>query len=228
MAGSTGNAILDGLPSQLRNSLLTHLRPVELPVGTMISKAGESPANAHFMTSGITSVVTYMSDGVGAEVGLIGSEGLVEAFHLLGPANSPSTSFVQVKGNALRMPFETLREKIFQSEKLLMSILGFVQRYGFIQTQLTACNELHEIEERLARWLLMVRDRIGAERFDLTHEFLSQMLGAQRTSVTMAAGSLQRSGLIEYRRGHIQIIDAESLQSAACECYPVVRLLTAK
>ena len=126
------------------------------------------------------------------------------------------------------MSFAKLRERIFQSEKLLMAILGFVQRYGFIQTQLTACNGLHEIEERLARWLLMVRDRMGTERFDLTHDFLSQMLGAQRTSVTIAAGSLQRSGLIQYRRGHIQILDAESLQSAACECYAVVRALAAK
>ena len=186
-------------------------------------RPGELPEYAHFMTSGITSVVTYMQDGRVAEVGLIGKEGMVEAVHLLGPANSPTTAFVQVAGSALRIPFEEIQKEAFASGPLLRAILEFIQRHNFALTQIAACNGLHEIEERLARWLLMVQDRVESSKFDLTQEFLASMLGSRRTSVTLAAGSLQKSGLIEYRRGHINILDSEGLQNAACECYPIVR-----
>jgi CRP-like cAMP-binding protein len=217
------NFIVDRLPSTCRKALTGRLQLVPLPVGTVLIKAGEVPEYAHFMVSGITSIVTYMKEGEAAEVGVIGKEGLVEAIHLLGPANSPTTAFVQVAGSALRMPFEELQREIFKSAPLLRGILEFVQRHNFVLTQLAACNGLHEIEERLARWLLMVQDRVENPSFDLTQEFLANMLGTRRTSVTLAAGSLQRSGLIQYRRGHIRILNREKLQSAACECYPIVR-----
>jgi CRP-like cAMP-binding protein len=189
----------------------------------MLLRPGEQPQYAHFMTSGVTSVVTFMADGIGAEVGLIGREGLVEAINLLGVANSPTTAFIQSEGTALRMRFNELHQEVLTSEVIRSRMLESVQRYGFMVSQISACNGLHEIEERLARWLLMVQDRLDTERFQMTQEFLAEMLGARRTSVTMAAGSLQRSGLIEYRRGNIRILDRERLQSAACECYPIVR-----
>ena len=225
MSHTPTNAILDGLPAELRESLIARMQVVSLPVGTEILKPGQEPQFAHFMTSGITSVVTFMSDGGGAEVGLIGREGVVEGINLLGSAKSPTTAFVQVAGSALKMRFEELQGEAFKSEPLLRGILGFVQTHTFTLSQLAACTGLHEIEERLARWLLMVGDRLESERFNLTQEFLAEMLGTRRTSVTLAAGSLQRSGLIEYKRGHIRILDREKLQSAACECYPIVRAL---
>ena len=157
-----------------------------------------------------------MANGAGAEVGLIGREGLVEAINLLGPAASPTTAFIQSAGTALRMPFAELQEQFLTPGPLRQRILECVQGHGFVLSQLAACHGLHEIEERLARWLLMVRDRLDSDRFDLTQEFLAEMLGARRTSVTLAAGTLQRSGLIEYRRGHIHIIDRDGLESAAC------------
>ncbi len=196
---------------------------IPLPVGEVLVRSGEMPIYAHFMTSGITSVVTYMKDGAAAEVGLIGKEGVVEAMHLLGTASSPTTAFVQVAGSALRIPFAEFQKEAFESGPLLRGILEFVQRHNFALTQLAACNGLHEIEKRLARWLLMVQDKVESPRFDLTQEFLATMLGTRRTSVSLAAGSLQQSGLIEYRRGHIRILDQERLQSVACECYPIVR-----
>lgn len=199
------------------------MQEVPLPVGTVIVRAGAIPQYAHFMTSGITSVVTYMEDGAAAEVGLVGKEGLVEAMHLLGSARSPTTAFVQVAGSALRVPFAEIQKEAFASEPLLRGILEFVQRHNFALTQLAACNGLHEIEERLARWLLMARDRVESAGFDLTQEFIAMMLGARRTTVTLAAGRLQERGLIEYRRGHVRIVDEAGLQGAACECYPVVR-----
>jgi CRP-like cAMP-binding protein len=110
---------------------------------------------------------------------------------------------------------------------LLRLILEFAQCHGFILSQLAACNGLHEIEARLARWLLMVEDRVQSDKFYLTQEFLAEMLGIRRTSVSAAAGSLQKSGLIAYRRGHIQVIKRKGLEEAACECYPIVRDLAA-
>ena len=169
-----------------------------------------------------------MSDGIGAEVGVIGREGLVEAINLLGPAPAPTTAFIQSEGTALRMPFADLRQLFLSQAPLARRILECVQSQGFILSQLAACHGLHEIEERLARWLLMVRDRLESDHFELTQEFLAEMLGARRTSVTLAAGTLQRSGLIRYSRGRIQVIDRPGLESAACECYPIVRdLVTA-
>ncbi len=225
MSRPPSNALLDGLPAELRESLIARMHAVSLPVGTEILKPGEVPEYAHFMTSGITSVVTFMTDGGGAEVGLVGREGVVEGINLLGSAKNPTTAFVQVAGSALKIRFDELMKEAFASEVLLRSILAFVQSHSFTLSQLAACSGLHEVEERLARWLLMVGDRLESERFDLTQEFLAQMLGTRRTSVTLAAGSLQRSGLIEYKRGHIHILDREKLQSAACECYPIMRAL---
>jgi CRP-like cAMP-binding protein len=228
MATQSSNLILESLPAPLKAQLLAHLQPVILPIGTVLTSPGEQPRFAHFMTSGIAAVVTLMSNGVGAEVGLIGHEGLVEAVNLLGPAVSPTTAFIHSAGTALRMPFSELRERFVKHDgPLVQRVLECAQSHSFILCQLAACHGLHQIEERLARWLLMVCDRLESNRFDLTQEFVAEMLGARRTSVTLAAGVLQRSGLIEYRRGHIHIVDREGMERVACECYPIVRRLVA-
>jgi CRP-like cAMP-binding protein len=228
MAAELSNLILNALQPELKSSLLARLQPVDLPVGVVLTNPGQIPPFAHFMTSGIASVVTFMSDGVGAEVGVIGREGLVEAIHLLGPATAPTTAFIQVEGTALRMPFTELQQFFTAHSVVSQRILECVQGQGFILSQLAACHGLHEIEERLARWLLMVQDRLQSDHFELTQEFLAEMLGARRTSVTLAAGALQRVGLIKYSRGHIQVVDRTGLENAACECYPIVRDLVAR
>jgi len=225
MNSPLSNRILRCLPIAMRNSLLERMEEVTLPTSTTLCRPREVPKYAHFMTSGITSVVTFMANGKGVEVGLIGREGLVEAFHLLGPSPSPSTAFLQSQGTALRMPFADLKAEFQSNEPLRALILRFVQSQGMMANQLAACNRLHEIEARLARWLLMVSDRVEGKRFYVTQEFLAEMIGAQRSTVTIAAGSLQRNGYIEYRRGHVHILDREGLERAACECYPVVREL---
>ncbi len=223
MAAELSNRIISALPSELKSSLLCRLQPVDLPVGTVLTSPGQPPPFAHFMTSGIASVVTFMSDGIGAEVGVVGREGLVEAINLLGPAAAPTTSFIQSEGTALRMPFADLQQLFLLHAPLMKRIMECVQSQGFMLSQLAACHGLHEIEERLARWLLMVRDRLESDHFELTQEFLAEMLGARRTSVTLAAGTLQRSGFIRYSRGRIQVVDHKGLEGAACECYPIVR-----
>lgn len=227
MANTRSNLLLEALPPGYRDSLISRMEPVSLPIETVLYKPGELPEHAHFITSGIASIVAMMADGTGAEVGLFGNEGLVECTHLLGPAKVHTTGFIQVDASALRMSFAELQKEFLSSEVLHNAILASTQVQGLILGQLAACNRFHEVEERLARWLLMVEDRVGSPYFFLTQEFLAEMLGARRTTVTLAAGSLQRSGLIEYRRGHIRILDRPALISAACECYPIVSELVA-
>jgi CRP-like cAMP-binding protein len=199
------------------------MEPVSLPSGTFLYRAGEKPKFAHFMTSGLASVVTTMSDGRTSEVGIWGRESLVESTHLLGPAKVPNNCFIQVPGTALRMRFSDVQEEFNNSEPFRSKVLQSLQIQGLTLGQLAACNRLHEAEERLARWLLMVEDRVGDSSYSLTQEFLGDMLGARRTTVTLAAGTLQQSGLITYRRGRIHILDRKKLESAACECYQAVR-----
>ncbi len=227
MVHKTFNLLLDSLPPAQRKALVARMEPVELPIGTILYRTSEQPAYAHFMTSGIASIVTFMADGAGAEVGLIGREGLVEAINLLGPANPPTTAFIQVEGSALRIRYAELQKHLDTPGLLFRRILEFVQCHGFILSQLAACNGLHEVDERLARWLLMVQDRVQNPKFYLTQEFLAEMLGIRRTSVSAAAGNLQRSGIISYSRGHIHVLKRRELEGVACECYAIVRDLAA-
>jgi CRP-like cAMP-binding protein len=219
------NLLLATLPPAYRNSLLSRLKPVTLPVRTPLYEPDEAPKYAHFMTSGIASIVSTMSTGASAEVGIWGKEGLVESFHLLGSARVPSRCFIQMDGTALRMPYKELQKEFVENEHLRAAVLQCVQSQGFILGQLAACNRLHEAEQRLARWLLMVRDRVESENYFLTQEFLGNMLGARRTTVTLAAGTLKRAGLLKYSRGRIQIVDPAGLEQIACECYRTVRNL---
>jgi CRP-like cAMP-binding protein len=225
MIGQTQNLLLAMLSPSYRASLLSRLKPVTLLLRESIYEPDETPKYAHFMTSGIASVVSSMSNGASAEVGIWGKEGLVESFHLLGNARIPTRCYIQVSGTALRMPFKELQKEFQENEELRDCVLQGVQSHGFILGQLAACNRLHEATERLARWLLMVRDRMESDSFFLTQEFMATMLGSRRTSVTAAAGQLQRQGLIKYSRGRIHLVDPQKLEDVACECYPTVRNL---
>jgi CRP-like cAMP-binding protein len=200
---------------------------VDLPLKKPLYEAGETPKYAYFMTSGIASVVTCMQDGDTAEVGLIGREGLVGSFHLLGPAPVSTNSMVQLTGTALRMPFAELLAAFRSNEEVRDRILEFVQDQAVSVSQLAGCNRLHENEERLARWLLMAQDRTQSDVLFFTQEFLAMMIGARRTTVTVIAGALQRSGLIEYERGRVKILDRTNLEAAACDCYQITKSLYA-
>jgi CRP-like cAMP-binding protein len=168
-----------------------------------------------------------MADGGTAEVGLIGREGVVGSFHLLGPAPVITDCFIQLDGEGLRIPMSDLRSAFHSSEEIRERVLEFVQEQALAVSQLAGCQRLHESEERLARWLLMAQDRVDSETLNFTQEFLAMMLGAQRTTVTMVAGALQRSGLIEYHRGKVRIPNRENLEAAACDCYRITKSLYA-
>lgn len=188
-------------------------------------EVGEAPRYAHFITSGIASLVNTLPGGEAVEIGLAGREGIPEALHILGPQTGDTRCFMQVEGTALRMEFKRFREIFERDSRVRECVLRYVQYESLITAQLAACNRLHEVEERLARWLLMVCDRIGSANMQLTQEFLAEMIGARRSTVTIAAGALQRSGIIEYKRGKIRVVDRESLEDIACECYPTTKRL---
>ena len=225
MNSHPSNFILNALPLQF-DEFRAKLTAVPLPVGMSIYEAHEAPKFAHFLTSGIASVVTYMKDGGSVETGMWAREALVECMHLFGSDRVPSRCFMQIGGSALRMPFADLQREYADFSVLRAGIQHGMQTQALILGQLVACNRLHEVEERLARWLLMLQDRTQGEDLHITQEFLAEMLGSRRTTVTMAAGALQRIGLIEYQRGLVHILDRERLESAACECYPVIRKLS--
>jgi CRP-like cAMP-binding protein len=220
---TTGNLLLDALSPELSQAVLQLCRPVELPIRTLLHEQGETPAYAYFICSGVTSVVVTMAEGGSAEVGLIGCEGLVGALELLGPTPTPAQSFVQMEGTALRIWMDDLREMFLTSEELRGRILEFVQQQTVTLEQIAACNKLHEAEERLARWLLMSRDRADQDVMTMTQEFMADMLGTRRTTVTLVASSLQERGLISYRRGRVTIVSRKGLEKAACDCYRVCK-----
>ncbi|HTU51153.1 MAG TPA: Crp/Fnr family transcriptional regulator [Acidobacteriaceae bacterium] len=219
------NLLLASLSTVSCELIHSQCTPVTLPLRSVLYTASSIPADAYFMTSGMASIVGSTSEGETAEVGIIGHEGLVGAMHLLGPAVAPTECFVQLPASGLRIPFPKLQQMFRTSEEIRMRILEFVQEQTLVLSQLATCNRLHNAEERLARWLLMVDDSIQSDTIDLTQEFLAQMLGAQRTTVTMVAGALQRAGLIEYKRGTLHIVNRKELEAAACDCYGVTKKL---
>ena len=222
------NAVLASFPPAARESLLPMLEPVSMALRDALFEPGQQPPYVHFMTSGLASIVTEMRVGEGVEVGLIGREGIPEGLSLLGPETGVSRCFVQMEGAALRMKFRSFQKMFEESAAIRAPVLQFVQCQSLVVSQLAACNRLHAVEERLARWLLMVADRAGRLEIELTQEFLAEMLGTRRSTVTLSAGTLQRSGLIQYQRGRIQILDREKLESVACECFGVTQRLLKK
>jgi CRP-like cAMP-binding protein len=218
----TRNHIIGALPEAELDAVIAVLEPFALPVNTVIYEAGEKIRYVYFPTSGCVSMVNKMEDG-SVEVGTIGMEGFTGLAVLLRDDQMPSRAFVQLGGSSYRMDSATFRETIERHP----AFERLVSRYSlalFNQVaQSVACNRLHTLEARCARWLLMTHDRTGHERFLLTHEFLSYMLGVHRPAVTLAAGVLQRAGLIHYTRGVITVVDREGLEKVACACYDIIR-----
>ena len=227
MPTNTQNRLLSSLSTRACERLMSHCSPIDLPLKTILYQAEQTPPYAYFMTSGMASIVTAMEDGDTAEVGVVGNEGVIGSIFLLGPAKVSTTSFMQLEGSALRIPLPDLKHAFRSSEEIRDRLLEFVQEQAISVNQIAGCNRLHEAEERLARWLLMAQDRTQSDVLNFTQEFLAMMLGSRRTTVTLIAGSLQRAGLIEYSRGQVKILDRDHLESAACDCYKIVKELFA-
>jgi CRP-like cAMP-binding protein len=223
MTATVSNALLKSLPPAEQSALKDKLEPVPLPINTKLYEAETVPRYLYLPTSGIASVVNVMSKGNGVEVGLVGREGVVGSIYLIGSQLGLNVCILQVAGSGYRIPLRDALDAFAQHPVFRRRVLEYIQYETLLLSQLSACNRIHEVEERLARWLLMVSDRTGESQLHLTQEFLSQMLGTRRSTVTVTAGALQRAGLIEYGRGQVKIIDRTSLENAACECYPFTR-----
>lgn len=215
------NRILAALPKAEINRLAPHLSPVTLK--QQLTLLDGKATHGYFLEEGIASVVVTVGKRDTVEVGIIGIDGIVGLPILLGTEGSPGRTFIQIEGSGFRIKAETLRREFERPGKLRQYLQRYMQAF-FVQTaQTAACNRLHGIEERLARWLSACRDRTETDQLRLTHDFLGQMLGAPRTTVTLAAGLLHRAGLIDYKRGAVTVRNREGLEQTACECYRIVR-----
>ena len=213
------NRLLAALPQADFERLRTDLRPVSLPLRQVLYEPGDEIEHLYFVEEGLCSILTIMTDGATVETGMIGNDGLVGISAILDSGKSPDQVIVQVPGAAQQINAAEFRAAFNQSEHIRRVVLRFIQDLLMVNAQTAACNRLHSIEQRSARWMLMACDRVGSDSIPLTHEFLAQMLGVGRSGVTLVAGELQRSGLIRYRHGRIAILNREGLEAAACECY---------
>ena len=221
------NQVLARFPFAVQQRLLRSGQRVDLPVRTELYKAGNALRHVYFLTGGMASIVVQMLDGESVEVGMIGNEGMVGVPALLGPPTMNSHCFMQLAGSGLRVPLRELQACFDQDAQVRSVVHQFVRSQLTIAEQVSACNRMHEAEPRLARWLLTSADRIHDEQVDLTQEFLSEMLGMQRTTVALVAGYIQRTGAITYSRGRVRIVDRPALIKLACECYPLIKAATA-
>lgn len=215
------NRLLGLLSPEDYRRLRPHLRRVPLAYRQSLYRANKALGFVYFIESGVGSLVNTLANGNAAEVGTIGNEGVVGLPLLLGDDRAPTSVYVQVPGVGLRMPAAQFRRELARSASMRAVMLRYVHALFNQVAQSAACSHFHSIEQRCARWLLMTHDRMHSDEFLLTQEFLAMMLGVQRTGVSVAAGALQRSGLIRYSRGMVTMLDRRGLQRRACECYKV-------
>ena len=218
------NRLLSLLSDNDYERLRPHLSPVVLEYRKSLYEASRPIEHVYFPIDGVASLVITTSDGHGAEVGTIGSEGFVGLPICLGDHEAPSSAYVQVPGTGLCMEARRFRGELERIPTLNLVMLRYAHAFLNEVAQSAACAHLHRVEQRCCRWLLMTRDRMPLGDFLLTHEFLGMMLGVRRTTVTDVMGVLQKAGLIRYRRGHVTILDHEGLRHRACECYDISRL----
>ena len=204
--------------------LRPHLSHVVFDYRKSLYEAQRPIEHVYFPIDGVASLVITTADGAGAEVGTIGSEGMVGLPVCLGDSDAPSSVYVQVPGTALGLDVRVFRSELERSPTLNLIMLRYAHAFFNQVAQSAACAHLHKADQRCCRWLLMTRDRMPSGDFLLTQEFLGMMLGLRRTTVTDVMGTLQKAGLIRYRRGHVTILDQEALERRACECYAVSKL----
>ncbi len=216
------NRLLRALDPEDYRWISPQLEAVEMKSGEVLAEENQVFTHVYFMGTGVASVTNQVSGGM-VEVGTIGNEGMVGISVYLDGGGIPSRTFVQVPGDAKRLPAAAFAAGVEKRPELQRILKRYVQAYLIQVAQTAACNRAHSVEERCARWLLMTHDRVGGgHTFPLTHQFLAYMLGVRRAGVTVAAGILQKAGLIHYTRGSITISDRNGLEAASCECYGIV------
>lgn len=218
-----GNWLLDSLSSDGYERLAGNLEPVPFALGEVIYESGAQMENVFFPTTSHISLLYTMINGATAEMGLVGNEGVVGVSLFMGGDTTPNRAVVQGAGDALKLQAKAMREEFSRGSEFQHLLLRYTQALITQISQTAVCNRLHTVEQRLCRWLLMTRDRTQSDELQMTHEFISNMLGVRREGVTHAAHGLQQRGQISYVRGHIRILDRKRLEISACECYAVVK-----
>jgi CRP-like cAMP-binding protein len=213
------NEILVHLPQDECEIVFPQLEFMRLRTHHLLHEVGDTLKSAYFVNSGIISILSVFPDGKSVEVGLVGKEGFVGLPLIAGFHSAATRAVAQVESTAFRLEAHALPAILTQCPNLAHKLQQFSQVAAVQVTQIAACNQLHNVEERLTRWLLMCSDRVGPTALPLTQELLSQMLGTRRSSVTVAAGILQKAGLIRYTRGVLDIVDTRKLEEASCDCY---------
>jgi CRP-like cAMP-binding protein len=219
---SRTNRILGALPPKEMDALRPLLETVRLACRQDLYEAGQPIDHVYFPHRGVISMVTVMPDGSAVEIATVGPEGMVGVPVFLGAEQMASKAFAQVPGEAARIEADAFRRAIAHSPALHRILLRYTLALMNQMAQNAACNRTHGVEERCARWLLMTQDRVHGDTFPLTQEFLAQMLGVRRPTVSIAAGMLAKAGLVSYVRGQMVILDREGLEAASCDCYRII------
>jgi CRP-like cAMP-binding protein len=215
----TGNRLLDAMPAKSLERLRPHLERIELVLGAPVPPA----EHIYFPVAGLISVVATIADGTAVEIGMSGREGMFSISAILSEDVPSDVAMVQLAGRAPRIEARLLREEMQAEEAVRTLLMRYTLAFVSAVAQSAACNRLHLLEQRCARWLLACRDRAEGDTFPMTHEFLAMMLGVRRPGVTLAAGSLQENGLITYNHGTMTVLDRQGLERAACECYGIIQ-----
>ena len=216
------NRLIESLSPEVRQQMLQTCELVNLTSGTVLCEPDQPFRYMYFPLTSFITLVTTLRDHQPLEMGLIGNEGMLGATLALGVNSAPMLAMVQGTGTALRMTADQLQQQLHSNPELTRTFNRYLYVLMAQLTQTAACAHFHEIEPRLARWLLMAHDRAHADYFHFTQEFLASMLGVRRSGITVAAGLLQERKLIQYTRGKISILDRLGLESVACECYEAV------
>jgi CRP-like cAMP-binding protein len=222
------NVILRSISDNDYAALRPHLEFVTLPSHLILHEADRVLEFAFFPNRGLISLVVLMKNGKMAEAGIVGVEGFTGTLAAVGLTCSPLRAVVQITGDGFRVPVKALQSTLESAPNLQLMLSRYDAIRGVQVAQTAACNRLHDIEQRLARWLLMTQDRVDSGRLLITHDFLATMLGTDRTTVSLAAAVLQRKKLIQYTRGAVKILNRNKLQESACECYGVIQQYNGK
>ncbi len=217
------NLLLTRLPEEQFKAISRHLVPVDMPVGMQLLVPSAPIEYIYFPVSGLISVDAVTERGESVEVGVIGREGLSGVYGLLGHEQGAHSVIMQGSGSGLRIRMSIVREEFLKGGPFAQLIYTFLYMQSLQMAQSVLCNRLHPVEARMARWMLTACDRIQSDSLQLTQEFLAQMLGSRRSTVTVSAGELQRQGLIDYTRGRVKVVNRPGLEGKACECYQIIR-----
>ncbi len=218
-----GNQLLMGLSTEIQRLIFPHLELILMPLGKLLHESGEILQHVYFPVDCIVSLLCDTKDGSSTEISVVGNEGMVGIATFMGGESTPSRAIVQSTGSAYRLSASHIKSAFSQHNEIRLLLLRYTQTLMTQMGQIAVCNRHHSIDQQLCRWLLLSLDRLPSNQLKITQELIANMLGVRREGVTEAAGKLQKQKIIEYRRGHITVLDRAKLETLSCECYAVIK-----